>query len=244
MDIKILEDKKTQLCVCIVGVDGKMGRQLQKVILASKNMSFSCGISKVTDLKIAESELRNSNIFIDFSSPDGMLTSLKLAKKMGIAFLSGTTGLSPEHHDELEKASKFIPVLWSSNFSMSASLLVRFVGQVSAVLQDFEAQITDIHHLYKKDSPSGTAISIVNQIRKYSSIEPEVFSIKRADTVAEYAVRFACQDELLEVKYVAKSRNVFSIGALECASWLLTKPAGLYTMDDFLDGNFLYKLSS
>ena len=195
-----------------------------------------------------------ADIIIDFSTPDALENLLKISTEVGKKLVIGTTGLSSAHIKEIEKASKSIAILYSPNMSIGANLIIEMAGRISRILEDYDVEIIDIHHRHKKDSPSGTALAIGQNIAKYRDRKFEEvavfdranqgirkegdigFSPLRSGGIwGEHEVIFAGSTEVVTIGARALSREVFANGALFAARWLntITEP-GLYRMQDIL----------
>ena len=193
-----------------------------------------------------------SDIIIDFSSADALENLLKVSTETDKKLVIGTTGLSSTHLKEIEKASKSIAILYSPNMSIGANLVIEMAGKISRILEDYDVEIIDIHHRHKKDSPSGTAIAIGQNIAKHREQKFEEvavfdrvnkgirkdgdigFSALRSGGIwGEHEVMFAGSTEVVTIGSRALSREVFANGALFAARWLssITEP-GLYLMQD------------
>lgn len=192
---------------------------------------------------------------IDFSTPEAMATPLAMALERKLAFVSGTTGLTEAQLDQLKDAAARIPVLWSANFSLGVALLKRMAAIAAAQLgPEFEAEILEVHHRFKKDAPSGTALALgraiadarrqafddVARYTRQGMMEPRNrsdigFAVMRAaDVVGEHTVMFASEGERLELTHRANSRSIFATGAVRSAVWLAHQGAGWYDITDVL----------
>ncbi len=195
-----------------------------------------------------------ADIIIDFSTPDALRNLIKISTEAGKKVVIGTTGLSSAHIKEIEKAAKSIAILYSPNMSIGANLVIEIAGKISKILGDYDVEIIDIHHRHKKDSPSGTALAIAQNIAKHREQKFEEvavfdrankgirkdgdigFSALRSGGIwGEHEVIFAGSTEVVTLGSRALSREVFANGALFAARWLntITKP-GLYQMQDIL----------
>jgi len=192
---------------------------------------------------------------VDFSSSEGLDAALEIALSRKIALVSGSTGIDLAQQARLRDASKYIPVLWSANFSLGVALLKQLVALAAARLgPEFDAEVFEVHHRYKKDAPSGTALALGDAIAKargselsdlarYSRAGNDAarkageigFAVSRAaDIVGEHTVLFASEGERIELTHRAGSRAIFASGAVRSAIWLARQPAGLYEVADVL----------
>lgn len=208
----------------LVGANGKMGKSIQA--LAAKEYPLFEIISM--NLKhLSSSHL--PDIIIDFSSPQGTLDAIACAEKFKKPLVSGTTGLSQNHFQQMQKASNQIAILHSPNFSLQISLLLSLLEKMKT-LPAISIEIREIHHLEKKDSPSGTAL----RLQKVLPNAP-IFSERKEKVVGEHEVIFHFPYEQLHIKHTAHSRLAFAQGALTAATLLLKKPPGLYSLQDFME---------
>ncbi len=162
------------------------------------------------------------DLVIDVSSAAG--TAALLARLDGQALLVGTTGALPL--DALAAYAARAPVAIVPNFSAGVPLLADVLAQlVPRLPQGWSIEVVEAHHAHKKDAPSGTAKRLIAATGR-----PDVpwHSLRLGDTVGEHTVWLAGPGERLELKHVATRREVFAIGAVRHARWLMTQPPGLY----------------
>ncbi|MEO8012385.1 MAG: 4-hydroxy-tetrahydrodipicolinate reductase, partial [Dokdonella sp.] len=105
-----------------------------------------------------------ADVMIDFAGATAFDAALQLAVDRRVAFVSGTTGLSPMQHEVMKQASRKIPVLWASNFSLGVAVLARLVKQAARGLPDWDCEILEVHHRRKLDAPSGTALMLGHSV--------------------------------------------------------------------------------
>ena len=182
-------------------------------------------------------------VIIDFSSPSNTLSLLKLAKKYNLPYVIGTTGFTKKELDEIKDISDYIPIMQATNMSLGVTLLLSLVQKAAEILgpNDYDIEISEIHHHHKKDSPSGTALSLNEAVRKSeyyknakdingrvgligersgSSNEIGMHAIRGGDVVGDHTVYFFGEGERLELTHRASSRNTFAKGALKAAIFL------------------------
>lgn len=211
--------KKVKLL--LIGADGKIGKSIQAV--AKEEYPF---------FEIISFKSQNHclpDVIVDFSSPQGTLDAIALAEQVKKPLVSGTTALGQRHFEQMQKASKQIPILHSPNFSLGISLLFFLLEKLKS-LSTTSIEIQETHHVEKKDSPSGTALALQKVLPSAS------ISSKRIEqVVGEHEVIFHFPYEELHIKHIAHSRMAFARGALTAATLLLDKPAGLYSLQDFIE---------
>ncbi len=226
----------------IVGINGKMGK---KVYQKAKEYGLNvlCGVDKNPggnfDCPVYRSfdEVKeNIDLVIDFSSTDVCEDLYRYVKENRCALFSGTTGYTGKEKHSPKKLSAYVPVFLASNTSHGVSLLLKLVKLACKNLKGCEIEIIEKHHKYKKDAPSGTALSIKNAVKDSINYDPVVHSIRGGNIVGEHEVLFMCGNEVITVKHEALSDEVFAEGAIKAAVFLMGKKPSLYTMDDLLDG--------
>ncbi len=202
-------------------------------------------------------ELTNEagDVIIDFSHFSRLDTLLDFAENKKIPLVIATTGYNRETAEKIEKVSKNIPVLLSSNMSLGINLMQDILEKIVPVLYgSYDIEVVEAHHNKKIDSPSGTAKTLVETIEKGCSdamtrqygregIHPRekneigIHSLRGGTIVGEHSVLFCGNDEVIEIKHTAMSKKIFAKGALEAAKFLAGKKAGLYSMKDIFGGN-------
>jgi 4-hydroxy-tetrahydrodipicolinate reductase len=166
----------------------------------------------------------------------------------------GTTGLLAGDHAAIDEVARVIPVLQSPNMSLGVNLLFALAAQVARRLgDDYDIEVVEAHHRYKKDAPSGTALGIVKAICDATGKSPErdvvygrhgeaerrrgeigVHAVRVGDVVGDHTVTFGAPGERIELTHLASTRDVFARGALRAAAWLHGKPVGRFSMSDVL----------
>jgi 4-hydroxy-tetrahydrodipicolinate reductase len=178
------------------------------------------------------------DVLIDFSLPDGTATAARWCQQSKVALLSGVTGLHRGAQDGLDAAAAEVPVLWSPNMSLGVNLLAQLCARAAAVLQPTTAVvIEDLHHQWKKDAPSGTALMLGQAIGRELGADAapiEYVSLREGEAIGRHRVAFQLGGERLELSHEALDRDIFARGALAAARWLLRQPAGRYSAADWL----------
>jgi len=196
--------------------------------------------------------VEKSDVVIDFSAPAATEALLEEVIKNPTPIVVATTGFNKHQQNLLQEASKVAPVLYSSNMSVGIALLKQLVKEVSSKLKDFDIEIVEMHHRYKVDAPSGTALTLAEfaakgrgldlekvrvsgrdgQIGPRSKDEIAVMALRGGDIVGRHTVGFYNDGEFIELNHTATSRQTFSKGALRGAKWLVNQPNGLYSIND------------
>lgn len=247
--------------ILMSGCNGKMGQVITKLSANLGNVKIAAGISRqfdkfnnpypvYMDYKYVNEKI---DVVIDFSNPDSLPGLLDFCKTKKTALVLATTGLSPEDYQRVQQASETIPVFMSANMSLGINVLIELSRIAAAKLGlDFDIEILEKHHNEKKDAPSGTALMIANEVNeqlnntmdfiydrskkveKRSINEIGISSIRGGTIPGEHSVFFAGKDEIVEIKHTALSRDVFGMGAIKAAIYVVNKPSGLYDMKSML----------
>jgi 4-hydroxy-tetrahydrodipicolinate reductase len=201
------------------------------------------------------SDLREgAAVLIDFTAPASMRHWLKVCRDRGIAMLVGTTGLQQSDHAAIDQAAGDIAVLQAPNMSLGVAVLNKVAAEVAKLLgDDYDIEIVEGHHRFKKDAPSGTAMGIAEAILKSTGKsksdlvmgrqgdealrkrgEIGMHSLRIGDEVGRHTAYFAALGERLELTHVATSRDTFVHGALRAAKWLMGRKPGRYSISDVL----------
>lgn len=179
-------------------------------------------------------------LLIDFSLPGGTANAADWCKEHSVALLSGVTGLTDGDQRSLERAAERVPVLWSPNLSFGVNLLARLCADAGRALpQDTPVQIKDIHHQWKQDAPSGTALLLgeaLAQAMGQADQQVAYESIREGETIGDHTVTLQMAGETIELVHRAGDRSIFARGALDAGRWLIGQPAGFYSAQDWLSG--------
>ena len=251
-----------------LGISGCMGRMGQQLIKSSrKNKNFNLKTlteNKLLNNKIygikpelnTEEAFKKTDILIDFTIPKCTLEVLKIASKLKKKVVIGTTGFNRFQENQIRKYSKKIPILKAGNMSLGVNLLMYLTEITSKSLNDnYLSKIFEVHHKYKKDYPSGTALMLGKGIADgkgknlYNLIGKKFLnkksfpygkkinfnSFRKGEIIGEHEVKFSSGKEIITLNHEAFDRTLYSDGALTAAKWLTNKRAGLYSMRDLLN---------
>ena len=193
-------------------------------------------------------------VIIDFTAPVATRELIKVCRAKQIAMVIGTTGLQAADHALIDEAAREIAILQAPNMSLGVNLLFKVAGEMAKILgDDYDIEITELHHRFKKDAPSGTAMGIAEAILKSTGKTRESLVMDRhgdncprqrgeigmqalrlGDEVGKHTVYFGALGERLELTHTATTRDTFAHGALKAAIWLTGKRPGRYSMADVL----------
>ena len=257
--------------LAITGASGRMGTRL--VALATKDPAFQllAAIERPDSPQLASDageiagigaigipltfDLRPTpDVLIDFTAPAAVRHWLKTCRDRGIAMVIGTTGLHPTDHEAIDLAAADIAIVQAPNMSLGVNLLFKIAGEVARTLgDDYDIEIVEGHHRFKKDAPSGTALGLADAILKATNKTRDqlvydrhgedvvrkpgdigMHALRIGDEVGKHTAYFAALGERLELTHVATNRDTFVHGALRAAKWLTGRRPGRYTIADVL----------
>lgn len=230
----------------IAGACGRMGRRIFELASSDKEFEIMLALEKKGTALIGREMGRvkvSSNpdglflidVFVDFTLPEAVETNLDYVARYKKALVLGTTGLSDTQLSKVEEISKVVPVVFSPNMSIGVNVLFDILPEIAKRLgPDYGIEIVEAHHKAKKDSPSGTAKKLGQVLQEAAKREIPIHAIRLGDIAGDHTVIFCGNSERIEIKHQAHSRDVFALGALKAAKWIMNKPAGLYSMRDVL----------
>jgi len=255
------------LDIIVVGARGRMGSTLVELVerdsglqlkgvTESPNRLDELGHLDCLRASSLEEILPESPgaVVVDFSHPEVTLKTVQAASSSGNPVVIGTTGFSHEQQEALQEAAQRTPIFWAPNMSVGINVLLELLPKLAEFLgQDYNVEISEIHHKHKKDAPSGTAVKL-GQVLAQAKGLPErealracregmigerpqeeigVQTLRGGDVVGEHTVYFLGPGERIDVTHRAYSRETFAQGALRAAKWLSQRqPGKLYAMAD------------
>ncbi len=259
----------------VVGAAGRMGRQILSLACQSgqfeiaaavenknhpdigKDLSQLIGCSKIAG-KLSPQLISGCDVVIDFSLAEAADATIEFCADKKAALVMGTTGLNDSQKKKIQAASGKIPVIYGTNMSVGMNVLFNLVGKAAAMLgEEYDIEIVEQHHRFKKDAPSGSALTLAENICKAIGRScPDCLTfgrhgkeeLRQKGTVGIHAVRagditgmhdviFSTLGETVTLSHNAHSRENFARGALRAAEWLAGKKAGQYSMADVLGLN-------
>jgi len=238
----------TPLKIALIGY-GKMGQLIEQLAIEKGHTIVAKIQSKSNDTEWAQ--LHTADVAIEFTQPEAVLHNIKKCFSFKVPVVVGTTGWY-NHLDEVLDWQKQANagLLTASNFSIGVNVFFK-INQILAHMMDpihgYEVSLQEIHHIHKKDAPSGTAITLAEGILKSykqkqqwklkdASTESHDLSIEalRIDNVpGTHSVTYTSNIDSIEIKHTAHNRNGFALGAIQAAEWLKGK-TGYYTMQDLI----------
>lgn len=258
----------------ISGAGGKMGRLLTSIVVREKlhqivgaleaksselvgqDSGELAGVGKIgvpvtTDYA---SLAHPDTVTLDFTNAEAAMEHLEVAAEAGAAIVIGSTGFTPEMETRAKRIAPRTRTVIAPNMSLGINVLMKIVAEVAKILDNFDAEVLEIHHNTKVDAPSGTALALGRTIAEARGLDfksnaifgregitgrrsPEsiaVFGLRAGDAVGDHTVYFGGQGERLELTHRSQSRESLARGALRAAAWIEQRPNGLYSMRDVL----------
>ena len=244
----------------LVGCAGRMGRVIAECVAARDDCCIAAGVDRVSCgdegfpvYASCEEITEKADAVIDFSHPSALRGTLDFACTRAIPVVMATTGLDEEHKALLQQAAGTIPVFTSANMSVGINLISDLCAKAAQILEDgYDIEIVEAHHNQKLDAPSGTALMLADAVvgacqepktleydrhskrQKRTREEIGMHAIRGGTITGEHSVIFAGRDEIITISHSARSREVFAVGALRAALFLVGKEPGNYCMSDLI----------
>jgi len=256
----------------VIGAAGRMGRGILALAKESDRFDIVAAIERrghpdigkdaglvaaagAMNLELGSEFPPAADIAIDFSQPEAANKTIDYCSENGVALVLGTTGLSDQHRSKIKAASTKTPILYVTNMSVGMNVLFSLVGKVATMLgEEYDIEIIEQHHRFKKDAPSGSALTLAESICKATGRDfPDALThgrsgkdalrqkgtigmhaVRAGDITGEHEVIFSTLGETITLSHSAHSRDTFARGALRAAEWLIGKKPALYSMADVL----------
>lgn len=247
--------------ILICGANGKMGQTVKNTAASHNNLEVVAGVDKYKDIlpnpfpvfECIEDCNVDIDVIIDFSRPDALTDNLAYATQHNVPMVIATTGFSDSQKSEIMHASQKAALFFSANMSLGVNLQMDLAKRAASFLNNsFDVEIIEKHHNQKVDSPSGTALALADRIneaflgakkyvcgresknQKRTSGEIGIHAIRGGTVVGEHQVLFLGNDEVFEITHIAQSKQIFAVGAIKAAEFLMGKEPGLYSMKDIV----------
>jgi 4-hydroxy-tetrahydrodipicolinate reductase len=255
----------------VAGAAGRMGRLMVQNIVGDaetelvqafdireigRDAGEIAGIGSIDVAIIHSSEMGkklDADVLVDFTIAEAAVENIKIASQKGVKLVVGTTGFNEEQRRKIEEYCKRVPAVITPNFSIGVNVFWRLIELAARYLSDYDVEIVEMHHRFKKDAPSGTAVRAADVLTKVLNErgisrvvygrsglcqrgdEIGVFAVRGGDVVGEHAVYFLGIGERVEIIHRAHSRQAFAGGAMKAVKWIagVDKP-GIYGMNEVL----------
>jgi len=257
----------------VIGAAGRMGRRILSLAAESGQFDIIAAIDRPDHPDIGKSygletpsgpiEIVLADTFptaavdvaIDFSQPEAVDETVDYCIENGVALVSGTTGLGEQQRSKMKTASGKIPVIYGTNMSVGMNVLFALVGKAASMLGDeYDIEIVEQHHRFKKDAPSGSALTLAENICRATGRdlseslvhgrsgkdawrqkgEIGMHAVRAGDITGVHSVIFGTLGETVTLNHTANNRDTFVRGALKAAKWLVGKEPASYSMADVL----------
>lgn len=256
----------------VVGAGGRMGKRIISLAVDAGELDITAAVEKQghpdigkdagaaagigpIGVKLDSKYQVGADVVIDFSTPEAVDGTIDYCLENGAALVSGTTGLSNTQQGRIKAASEKVPVIYGTNMSVGMNVLFSLVGKIASMLGDeYDIEIIEQHHRFKKDAPSGSALTLAENICKATDRDfPDcldlgrsgkdalrqkgdigIHAVRAGDIAGTHSVVFSTLGETLTLNHTAHSRDGFARGALRAAKWLIGKEPGQYSMAEVL----------
>jgi len=258
--------------LAVIGAAGRMGRRILSLAKESDRFDIVAAIERPghpdigkdaglvatagpINVQLSASFPTTADVAIDFSQPEATNRTVDYCASNGVALVLGTTGLNDLQRERLKTASGKVPIVCATNMSVGMNVLFSLVGKVAKMLgEEYDIEIIEQHHRFKKDAPSGSALTLAENICRATGRDfPQslthgrsgkealrqkgtigMHAIRAGDITGEHEVIFSTLGETVTLSHSAHSRDTFARGALRAAEWLVGRKPGLYSMADVL----------
>ena len=262
------------LRIAVAGASGRMGRTLVEAIAAAPDCTLagaldvagspalgtdpaaflgrSSGLVVTDDI---DAGLRNAQVLIDFTRPDGTLAHIAACRRLGVKAVIGTTGFSDAQRAQVAEHARHLAIVMAPNMSVGVNVMLRLLDTAArALAEGYDIEIVEAHHRHKIDAPSGTALAMGETIAaalgrdlKQCAVhgregvtgerDPSTIgfaTIRGGDIVGDHTVLFAGTGERLEITHRSSSRANYALGSLRAARFIAGRERGLFDMRDVL----------
>jgi len=247
--------------IVLAGCNGHMGRVVTELVKNDNDVTITAGVDintvQQSDYPVYSNPCEiteEADVVVDFSSPAALLSLLEYSKNKNIPVILCATGYTDEQTEKIKEAAAHIPVFRSGNMSLGINLLADLIKRACNVLgEDFDVEIVERHHRRKVDAPSGTALMLADAAAEALPYTPDyvyeresknkprdkkeigISAVRGGTVVGVHDVIFAGQDEVIELRHTASSRDIFAVGTLKAVKYIFNKPPGLYNMKNVLE---------
>lgn len=234
--------------IALIGY-GKMGHTIERVAL-SRGHEIVCIVDLDTQHLFHSEAFASADVAIEFSTPSSALTNIRRAWQAGVSVVSGTTGWHehlPMLKEELQQGNHGL--FWASNFSIGVNIFMEVNRRLAAMMNHYDAydiRMSETHHIHKLDAPSGTAITLAEDILQRVERKKQwelgaqtedqnipIESIRQGEVPGIHTVTYESDTDSITISHSSKSREGLALGAVIAAEFLQGKK-GFYSMSDML----------
>jgi 4-hydroxy-tetrahydrodipicolinate reductase len=234
--------------LAVSGCKGRMGQAITRLaleqektfelgaLLEHKNHPEARGTLHNVPVSTDNNAVKGCDVLIEFTLPEGTMDNLKACVKHNVKMVIGTTGLNPAQIEEIQTASHRIPIVFASNMSVGVNLLFKITQIVGEKIGPCTMKISETHHIHKKDKPSGTAKTLAEIAEGASGqkIEQPIGAKRQGEVIGDHEIIFETEYDTIRISHHAKDRDMFALGALKAAVFLMSKEKGLFNMQQVL----------
>ncbi|MBV8603982.1 MAG: 4-hydroxy-tetrahydrodipicolinate reductase [Pelomonas sp.] len=262
------------LRIAVAGASGRMGRMLVEAVLGSPDCRLAGALDHAGSALLGQDAaaflgqdsgvkitadlvegLRDAQVLIDFTRPEGTLAHLAVCAELGVGVVVGTTGFEPAQKAQIGAYAGRVAVMLAPNMSVGVNVVMRLLDQAARAFNEgYDIEIVEAHHRHKVDAPSGTALQMgevvaralgrdLKQCAVYGregvtgARDPSTIgfaTVRGGDIIGDHTVLFAGIGERIEISHKSSSRQTYAQGALRAARFLAGRSSGLYDMADVL----------
>jgi 4-hydroxy-tetrahydrodipicolinate reductase len=260
------------LRIGVSGAAGRMGRRLVALVREADDLELVCSLESDghdalgrdagevagtghIGVAVGTALAPAPDVLIDFTAPGPTVARARACADAGVRMVAGTTGMTDGQVEALRDAARQVAILFAPNMSVGVCVLSKLVREAAAALgDDYDVEIIETHHRFKRDAPSGTAKKLARAaadglgrnlgecgvygreglVGERTRTEIGMHAVRAGDVVGEHTVLFGALGERIELRHVAQTRDTFARGALRAARFIADKPPGLYAMEDVL----------
>jgi 4-hydroxy-tetrahydrodipicolinate reductase len=261
--------------VAILGAAGRMGQALVRGCRTVEGLSLAAAVERADHPNVGHdagfpaglggtgivisSDLRQvlntADVAIDFTFHGVVPENAEICAAAGKPAVIGTTGLDAAETARVRKAAERIPIVWAPNYSLGVNLLFSLVRRAAQTLgPEYDIEVVEMHHHFKKDAPSGTALGLAKAAAEGRGVDLDavanygrhgqtgerpkgeigIHALRGGDVVGDHTVMFAAEGERVELSHKVSGRDALAHGALLAARWVMGRKPGLYDMQDVL----------
>ena len=235
--------------IALIGY-GKMGKEIEKIAVSrGHQIKLIIDVNNPADLIVEN--LRKCDVAIEFTIPHSAVTNYNICFEAGIPVVSGTTGWLDKKEEVIKKCNGTNGTFfYASNFSLGVNLffeLNKKLAELMATRNEYNVEMTEVHHIHKLDAPSGTAISLAEDIVKIlpgktswvndktpAENELNIKSERRGEVPGIHTIKYESEADFIEITHSSKSRTGLALGAVLAAEYCMGKK-GVLTMKDLLN---------
>lgn len=254
--------------LAVSGAAGRTGRAVLAMALADEQFEITAALTEPADpfagssIRIGDGEVLvvktldvPCDVLVDFSVAAGTMAWLGVCRERGIPMVIGATGHDDDQLARIRRVADAIPVLKATNFAVGIQAILNVIGRLATELGEaYDTEIVEAHHRHKVDAPSGTALTLAEQIARAKGGDSKselvfgrrgqvgerptgqigIHAVRMGEGVGWHEVHFSGPGETVTIRHAAHSRDTFAAGALRAAAWIIDKPPGLYSMRDVI----------